>query len=198
MRTINNEQCKRIGKGEFCTAWRSIDTPQNVYLICKEGDNVKEVLKQIQDTPHIPMMQYVDSYYHCGIDYTIWKTEYSEKLTAKHKDAWKIAKILRETWDNTPWTKPYPFYGSTRSERQEWLDLWHDRVRRFIDTIEQDDRIPATIHSALACVYSWACAYGPNFLFEFPNRNLGIDSNGNLVLRDILFFRDYNDVFRGY
>lgn len=174
-RTINNEQCTQIGKGEFATAYRSIDNPSIVYVITPEGDYVKEILKQCNGV-HIPAMHYVDEYESRGKVYTIWQTEYSNRLTAKDKDAWAIAKILRNTWEST-------FkYGLKK-------DQWHSRCYNFIETLRNDSRIPESVVHDLDVIYGWATCYGPNFLFEFPARNLGVKDDGTLVLRDIVFFR---------
>jgi hypothetical protein len=173
-RTINGETCTVLGKGEFCVAYRSTENPATVYLITPEGDNVKEILKHCSGD-HIPTMVYVDEYETRNKTYTIWQTEYSYKLTASHKQAWELAKILRKTWD--------AHYTYCKK------DQWYERCYNFIEALREDDRVPESIVHDLDVIYGWATAFGPNFLFEFPNRNLGVKDDGTLVLRDIVFFR---------
>src|SRR5271156_6076184 len=81
----------KIGRGRYCTAWRSVSDPAVVYLQVRDADKSKELLSHIEG-PHIPALEY------CGVfdaEETLYKTRFYEPLTASNKPAWNVYKTLK-------------------------------------------------------------------------------------------------------
>ena len=166
----------------FATAYRSIDDPNIVFILTPDGDNAKEILAMCHDYAHIPVMhnigEYTDRY---GHEYTIWQTEYSETISKKHGDLFNIYKALVQIenkakegiiWYKFDWSYAY-------------------RVSEYIvDLAKEDSRIPESVAESLERISTWASAYGGNYMFEFKRSAIAVDSNGAIVLRDVVFFVD--------
>lgn len=176
----NNENVTRIGAGQFAVAYRSDENPDNVYLFVKDTELARECVMQVSrqnedSNPHLPLMTIVEQ----AEKTNVYLTRYSDKLTKKkYPQAWEIAKRLRLHKENSRWQTP---------------SNWHILCADIIEKARNDSAIPDSIVEALEHIESWASAYGSDYMFEFPARNLGVDSNGNLVLRDILFFASERD-----
>jgi hypothetical protein len=174
----------KIGKGEFSTVFVAENTDR-VFIFTKTSNDDNKYGKDIychMDSVHTPAMKTVDleTYIpHMGYC-NVYESKLYAKLTANNKDAWRIAKILRQTWESV--------YRANIRKLQHH-DRWYEVCYDYIDTLRDNSNIPESIIHALDCIYSWATAYGPNFLFEFPTRNLKVDQDGNLILLDIVFFR---------
>lgn len=184
---IHNHNVIKIGQGEFSIAYRSKDDPSVVFLLTPYDmhENANQYTKEIYshiESEHIPYMSTCNDVYMRGQYYTCYETRFTDKLMAKHKEAWRIAKTLQKTWDS--------FRGeiSIRLFRKDY-DKLYEVAYNFIDKLREEESVPESVISALENIYTWACAFGSNFLFEFPARNLAVSEDGTLVLRDIVFFR---------
>ncbi len=176
---INGHTMTRIGTGEFARVYRSVENPDIVYILTDEDDSIKEIYSHVESV-HVPYMHMRDQVFYRGKWYNVFESRYYNKLTKEHTKAWEIAKILRATWNRILDENRYRL-----SNKDNWYMLAYD----FIDALREDDRIPESIIEALDNLYTWCTAYGSNFLFEFPTRNLKINDNGDLILLDIVFFR---------
>lgn len=184
---IHNHNVTKIGQGEFSIAYRSTDDPSVVFLLTPydmhehANQHTKEIYSH-SDSEHIPYMSTCEDVSICGRDYVCYETRFTDKLMAKHKEAWRIAKTLQKTWDS--------FSGeiSIRIFRNQY-DRLYEVAYNFIDTLREEESVPESIINALESIYSWGTNFGSNFLFEFPVRNLAVSEDGTLILRDIIFFR---------
>jgi len=186
---IHGHNVKKIGQGEFSIAYRSTDDPSVVFLITPydvyehANQHTKEIYSHIK-SKHVPYMETCDDISIRGRDYVCYKTKFTDKLTAKHKEAWRVAKVLQETWGF--------FRGeiSLHMIRNRY-DLLYQVVYNFIEKLEQDGNVPDSIIEALRNIYTWTTAFDSNFLFEFPTHNLAVSEDGTLILRDIVYFRSH-------
>lgn len=188
---INGEECAKLSKGSFCTAYRSIANPSTVYLIVANcQDYSKEILKLVGECKHLPTMQYIDEfegYWRNGrtketleVSYVIYQTTYSTTLDKKeHKDTKALAqaKRLAEHWDIIHYST---LYKENRHQIQ---------IPMMIDRIKVDGNLPNSLAEALECIWSWASSYDKEAYLEFPLCNLAISEDGGLILRDILVFK---------
>lgn len=171
MRTINIEGnpllVEYLGKGHYCTAWRH---KNNVFLFVK-GDYLKEPLLSLQGMKHIPKLEQLES----SNDALIYKTLFYPNITAKDKKAWGHYKSLSEALENA---------RKQIQEKHGWqrLQSYGHEINNFVA-----EQFSGSLGTALKELVYEACNYGSGVTFEFAPRNLGVDSKGNLVLRDVLF-----------
>lgn len=174
---MTNDTIKLIGKGAYSRAYRSLTDPTIVYIASIDYDNVKELMSKIE-TIHAPKIDYIDDFSYRGRFYRLYKTEYTVCPMKSHGRAYEQWKILSDQWENI----------NSRLYRLD-KDQWHTVVYDFIDILRDNELIEDSIIDTLDRIYMWATAYDTSFLFEFPRCNLGVDSDNNLILRDIIFFR---------
>jgi hypothetical protein len=182
---INNQDVTLIGKGQFSRAYKAIDSDQ-VYILTKTNDdsandNTKEIYTHIE-SPHVPYMNTIDTeVYVPRIGYcNLYESRFYGKLTAANTAAWRDYQALRKAWNHTMKES----YALLRT-----VDMWHAVCENFIRYLEEHAIVSDEIIRALDLIHTWSSAYGSSFLFEFSPRNLKVDSNGNLILLDIVFFK---------
>jgi hypothetical protein len=142
---------------------------------------VKEILTHI-DNPHVPYMRTLEDVYSRGMFYNAYQTEYTETPKKAHGEVYKIALRLNAIANQVKMQYIETWRKLQRDERL------FEITQSIIDAIQADDSIPESIKDTLDYLYSWISAYGANCMLEFPLRNLGVKSDGTLVLRDIVFF----------
>tara|TARA_Y100000034_G_scaffold74318_1_gene89431 strand:- start:15122 stop:15697 length:576 start_codon:yes stop_codon:yes gene_type:complete len=167
-------EAEYLGKGRYCTAWRDIVLPNTVWLITKENDWSKEILMDAfneENSKHLPLCGYL-GYVHSRGWKRVYRTEFSETLTAKHK-AWKLIKNLE--------------YKRREANRQiyRWQDnCWwgYEAMHNIVDDMEESSE-----KEALEALMNSAANYGSSWTFEFAPRNCGISKKGELLFRDCVF-----------
>lgn len=177
---IENQEVEKIGQGEFSTAYRVIDS-DIVYILSRTDDENNQYVKDIyvhSTGKHIPEYETIElERYFSRIGYrNVYKTRFYHPLTAKNKEAWKHYKTIKATWDKIRY--------ATYKTPDDWYQYMYDLISELRDS----ESVPESLVNALDRLYSWATAYGSNFMLEFSPRNLKIDNNGDLILLDILFF----------
>lgn len=157
--------CQWLGKGMFCQAWQN---KNDVYLIVDSvNDPSKEILcsiyKEEGKVKHLPGCQRIDTY---GDKY-VYLMPYYRNITAKDKEAWKQYRELKNFRESI---------SSFAHKCQHDVNL---EVLKFIPK--------SPIRNALELLLNWSTNYGDQIGWEFSPRNLGVDSRGNLILRDVMF-----------
>lgn len=156
-------QAEYLGHGTFARCYR---VENEVYSFVKYGDKETDYSKQAvalyadQNNPHIPKIQKAGSFN--GDAGEIYRMPFYNRLTAKHKEAYKLYKIL-----NTH------FVSLNNGDFSSVQAL-----------------IPASLYEALESIKFAVQNYGDNYLFEFQKCNLAVDDSGNLILLDIAFNYD--------
>ena len=168
----------KIARGTFCEVYRSTSTPHRVFIVQKEGYTDKEVLMLASgDNPHLPMMQYVDSFDIGNVSYTVYETRYTEKVkkgSAAYTDFTKLRKVWNSKFVNLWFTVP--------------ANNHYQIVYNFIEYLRDNAIVSESIIDALYTLYSQALNFDSDMWLEFPIRNVAATEDGTLVLRDVLFF----------
>lgn len=167
---IVNQKAKQIGRGEFSKVYEIPSDSEYVYIIAK--DWAKEMLcdSWVSDNPHLPEIEKLGD---VGDSYLYKMRRYS-KLTKQHTQAWQDYLKLRRIG------KRYDFWQYMSRGSMDYYKYCYDLVN--------DERLPETIKDALENLLDYATNYDYNMMLEFTPRNLSVDSKGNLILRDVLFF----------
>ena len=176
---LDNKKYKGVflGKGRFSKAYL-IKTNKGSYVILYGEDCIKDVLALWGDksNPHEPKI------WRYGTN--IYLMPYYRPLTKDFEHAWREFKVL-----HTVWAKPMTETDDYRFLPSYTIDFSYKRIDRFIHLLETEYKkyISQGIIEALKNIYDTVVNCGPNISFEFAPRNLGVDNNGKLVLRDIAF-----------
>jgi len=175
--------CEYLGKGHFSTCWKSTNTigERVVFTLTNSEDYGKEILARtinasdLDKRKHLPVVKREGDLN----DKTVYKMPLYSKLTAKHKMAWAQAKMLRTLFDQV---------------RREFLNNCNHEYEhlyryRSIEICQEfvNQLVPGQLADALQALLDTMCDYGSSMLFEFPTRNLCVDSEGRLILLDIIF-----------
>lgn len=171
---------KRIGSGAYSKAYRSIDDPTVVFIVSSADDPVKEIISHVNHT-NVPKMHKLADFVYQGRDYDIWQTEYSAPVKKSHSVAYNQMMILIDRWNTYFDQFTYP----NRKDKDQFYALVYD----FIMDLRNDTTIDATITDGMMLIYTWCTSFGPNFLLDLHTGNFGIDNAGNLLLRDIVYFK---------
>lgn len=162
-----------LGKGKFNTCWLVNDI---VYCFVKHNynnhatDYSKEGISRWADSDniHIPQLKKMGES-ECG-KYMIYTMPRYQKLTAQSGNAWQQYKKLNRIWINNFTVNPLTGY---------------ERNNNIINTLRGN--IDESIINALQSINDALANYGDYYYFEFPKRNLMVNSNGTLILLDVIF-----------
>lgn len=165
-----------LGSGRHCVAYRFGDT---VYCFVDEDEAMKEAISMwCDDLPHIPKIEDVGNQFIRGVWKKVYKMPYYRNINAKDKEAWAVLKTLKKTADDIFHSK----YCVSDKSLWMWGQYYMD------DIIEQTrGKIPESVTEALESMMNAGANYGMGIAFEFGQRNIGVDSEGRIVFRDILF-----------
>lgn len=159
-----------LGKGRHAKAYRI----GNGVLLYVRDCLMKEAIAGINHV-HVPTIEYVDT--HCEV--TVWKMPFYQPLASKYTEAWAQAKeLMRVTADANALIQQ-------RNRKIHHTDLGYQMARYVCDTAN----IPELLRDALEEMIEKAKNYGEGVTFEFSRRNLGVDEQGRLILRDVLYDR---------
>lgn len=167
--------CSQIGSGRFSTCYQDTTNPDIVYFMTKGTDIGKEVLRLAGESTHIPKMIYLGKKEGSTHTYSLYMSEYSETITAKHA-CWPQFKTLNLHREQ----------AIKRLGVHLRLDRLHELVGTTLELCENDPSLPDTLKNDLDVLESWTSAYGASASWEFAKRNIGV-RNGILILRDIVF-----------
>ena len=153
-----------LGKGLFSKAY-IVQTSNGPYVLLYSTDYIKEVLALYADksNPHVPKIWRYDT--------NIYLMPYYRPLTLKYRVAWKEYRTLEKLWKRAK-------YKSI---------IGYQAIEEFISLCKLSPHISKNIVAALQEIYDVSLNYGQDILFEIAPRNLGVNNNGQLILRDICF-----------
>jgi len=160
-----------LGRGFFTTAWKDLEG--SVTLI--SSDPLKEALALFADQslPHVPKIERLECDRPDGSQ--AYRMPYYERLTAKHKEAWRIYRGLEKAWTSMACKPPHE------------PRLAIDKSEKILDDLIVAAEVPASVTGALRSMLDAASNYGSGIALEFAPRNLAVDSEGNLILLDVMF-----------
>jgi len=160
-----------LGKGFFTAAWKD---GESVVLI--SSDPLKEALALFADQslPHVPKIERLECDRRDGSQ-AYRMPLYTRLSAAKHKDAWKIYKALEKAWTAVAYKPPYD------------SRLAIDKSEKILDDLIVSGAVPVSVTDALREMLDAASNYGQGIALEFAPRNLAVDSNGQLILLDVMF-----------
>lgn len=174
-----------LGKGRYATAWQVAGPTGRVYLFVKEGTcYMKEALLPMwvgegsQRSPHLPEVKKHEDACVRGQWYDVYSMPYYRTLTAKDGEAWKqYRELLRAN-------------EQARKEilRSSWPCKLLSREGHTVNwrTIELAD-VPEPLKEGLEDLTNAIASFGCGCTLEFAPRNLGVDAEGRLILRDVAF-----------
>lgn len=168
---------KFIGRGFFAKCYHAEDGRVYSFVSsdCKEVDYSKSAISEWTDesNPYIPRIT-VNGDYDNGRDYgIIYSMPFYNKLTAKHKTAWKQYKYIMQAW-----------YSSVVGMRNNLSE--YETNCKFIERIQQEAILPEALIEAFESINTACTNYGSDYSFDFGKVNFSVDENGNLILRDII------------
>ena len=192
-----------LGAGHWCRAWRvpadfepgqkNADYPKadwagRVLLITKENDYSKEILSrgginpQLDGLPHIPVVDTVteDHRGRAGEYHRVYLMDYYPTLTADNREAWRQFRALDKAHDTAHREKCFATVG-----KEPIYTFAHQISNETLDLARPD--IPESLAEALQALIDAAASYGSSWGVEFRKANLGMDTEGRLILRDCLF-----------
>lgn len=175
---IDNHTVKMINKGEFSKVYRSLDDSSVVFILTGIECADKEIYAHVGKSIHIPHIECVDDeYYHLGKWYRVYKTTYSETLSNKYPELMKLSRKMQEISFSVPLTRKYRYDSD-----------YAIACQAIVEAMQEDQAIPSSIVDDLKKLVSWAANYNGKLFLEFKQANLAV-VNGNLILRDVIFFR---------
>lgn len=176
-------EAEYLGAGHHARAYRAGDT---VYLFVHgEGECMKDAVAEwCSDMPHVPVVKRHDETRVRGREYRVYSMPYYRNVTAKDASAWAVLRTLSEAAERIRRAK----YMGDRP-----LTTWGIY---FAQDVIEDTRgkVPESVSEALTELMNAGSNYGSGVTFEFGRRNIGVDAEGRIVFRDILF--DAEKVYR--
>lgn len=167
-----------LGAGHWCKAYLMEDG--RVLLRCN-GDFMKECIKLFtHELPHEPKLERAWDWESATSDEQVWIMPFYRTITAKDKAAWAIMKELERARMDVFHAKMHECLW-VKHERIEWYGI--DMMNQAIDKAN----VPEDVKEALQDMADAASSYGQSIFFEFAPRNIGVDENGQIIFRDILF-----------
>jgi len=168
--TLNGReiQATYLGAGHYAKAFRD---GSDVYILVKDCLMKEAIAMFAQGHVHVPVVEKLDSL--PDEETVLYRMDYYEPLTSAHKTAWQHFRALQRILEDA------------RSTR----DFGHDIMNAVCDGA-REAKLPDSLIEALEALTIAGSTYGDGVCFEFAQRNLGVDEQGRLVLRDILFDAD--------
>lgn len=172
-----------LGKGHFCSAFRASNVlgfDDRVFCFVDEEDYSKEVFLDngcgTGPMAHLPEVRKHGDAFNRGVYKSVYSMPYYEPLTAAHKEAWATYRTLIAARE-----KLFPKYGFKKP-----LEIYGANFNR--DLVEATTgKVPESVTTALDELANAACNWGCGMTMEFAPRNLGVDEEGRIVFRDVLF-----------
>jgi hypothetical protein len=154
----------RIGSGGWTTAYRDPEDETKVYLQLMRRDVFKQALVQVSH-PHLPDMEYVDK----GVYLTTYTASVDDlPYNDENKPIRRKVSLITDAWSNA-----YRAHGDNP-----------ERTEMFMDLIK--DIVSDSEYEAFSILYLIGQLYTKNFQFDTATFNFAVDSEGNLILRDVV------------
>lgn len=188
-KTVNGRvfSLEKIGKGAFSVAYRDLENQEQVLIFVRDlqDQNLQDYAKEsLADwcysdnhgaIKHLPKMEWLESEYEeKGVFYQVFLTDFYENLSAKHKQAWTQHKQIKRLFDQAL---------TSRGNNEHALD----QTRRFLKLAEKE--LDPDLYDALIAV-SDAFRNFDDPSFDFGKRNFGVNREGVLILRDVVFCQE--------
>jgi hypothetical protein len=174
-------ECYYLGRGRHATAYRASFANWVYLVVHDDGEYMKDaVANWAHDIPHVPRIIYLGERQQRGRHQRYYQMPYYETIRAVHKEAWAILKTLTRSWgDLSSWGKRASKYAR---------NLPINGLYFFNDIIEDTrGKVPESVSAALTELMDAGSNYGAGVTCEFRKRNIGVDQEGRIVFRDILF-----------
>ncbi|MFM9972922.1 MAG: hypothetical protein ACKVQK_31485 [Burkholderiales bacterium] len=172
-------QAEFIGKGQFARCYRVGDS---VYSFVNNGnrhsDYSKEAVSMWADSNnvHIPQIEKMGNYDNKHGYGILYKMPYYESLSVKHAEARSQFKKLKKAFDKNLWNVSN--------------ELGFEKNQRLIQYLRDNSPELESIIDALESIDGAGRNYGDNYIIEIGKRNIKVDSEGRLILLDVLFNAD--------
>jgi hypothetical protein len=168
-------QAKYIGKGKFSKVYRI----GNRVIYYTRGDCTKEVLAMFQYERIAHLSEIIRHDNIRGYGGNVWyvfSSPYYRNVTRKDRSAYELMKDIVEAYYSFRQQKDkYNIHGLTGMENfVKYLVLY-----RF--------DIPRSVVRALQEIVDIASNCGNNVLFDFHNKNFGVNEYGTLIFRDPIY-----------
>jgi len=165
-----------LGRGSFATCYR---IGNRVYSFVKNGDKnndySKEAIAEFASGLHVPDIRSEgDSQ---DEKHKIYSMPFYSRLMKESPFAWQQAKKLQVIWKRI----------LSSSAWQGSKNTWGYEYNNKIIDAARIEGLPESIIESLESIGNACANYGDKYFFEFSNRNLKIDAQGNLIFLDIVF-----------
>lgn len=165
-------EAEYLGKGHYTTAYLVGTT---VYCFTVEDEYMKDVICDwCDDMTHIPKITSHDDVCIKEKYFKVYSMPYYRDITKNDKAAWAIYKTLKSVGETT-------FIRFNKPLRYNGLYFFQHVIN------ELKGKVPESVILALSEMLNAACNFGFGVTIEFGKRNIGVDDNGNIIFRDILF-----------
>ena len=182
-------QLVEIGSGTFVTAYEIVE---NGFVLIevhdvdgRQMDYTKTLLSQIlqegHQSPYLPQIVYAGDTSNSQL---FMMPKYKVPLTKSKKtaEAYRLSEVLRNCAEEAT--------NRVFQQNKSLKRGWEKKVREETLSCLLSQDLPHALTDALHVISEYADLYSQHALFEFPERNLGTDSAGNLILLDVLFDND--------
>ena len=168
--TVNLKSADFIKRGRFTHCYLFHN-----YAILYSIDILKECsalysFATYADNPHLPEIDCFD-----GLDKWYIMPKYFP-LTKEYPKAWQQYRALQK------------LLSVHRLMFLENLNYTTDKCYKFAEIVKDYDE---KLGEALYAIVDNVSNGSSNLMFEFPKSNLAVDNDGNLILLDVIFNRDY-------
>ena len=178
---------KKIGKGHASVAYQGKDGWVYVVTSDSSGDKSKSILSEFYPsksaTKHIPYVESVGRIVkRGGSGFEVYRMPFYRRINSKDK-SYKLAEKIYGALLESEKTRT----RVTSSNKYE------PQVSHFATYLENNppEGVPASVVDAMIELCSHLSNYEGDFRLEFPNQNVAVDADGNIVFLDVFF--DYEE-----
>jgi hypothetical protein len=164
-----------LGRGKYSVAYQ---VGNDVIIYVRKEDYGKEILTHCAENPHIPICEKIDTQPGPSSgdwDIQVFRMPFYEALRPK-TEAWAIMKELaraREAAYSEIIKEPHMV-------RYEGVTVNYQ--------VSETANVPDSVREALQILTNTAANWGSGYMFDaFRKPNLGQDSEGRIILRDVLY-----------
>lgn len=176
-----------LGSGAWSDVYREIDNPDRVITFTSMRDKSKEciaVLPEMLHVPYIrklPVTELADAR-GMRVGVLAYETRYYADIPRVGK-LMRQANALEDLIDESGMNRPYTVYYGT-------AEYWSHVLERMPTFRKQFDVSRSLLDAAMAIIKSCADCNPGGILLDIKQENMGQDTHGNLVLRDLIFLSE--------
>lgn len=195
------ERYKFIGAGATAYAFTKLDDGNIVYVFIPDitfkdnssfEDTTKDTLVSAHDknklNPYLPEIQYIGRMFVDGPELgrmcKIYKMPFYRDIKKSDKFAWVEMKRLHKVRDDTM-HQMYDIFKMTTGKKGSLTFLGNKAAK--LACVVGKGKLNVMLWSALKSIYDNIKQGHLGVTFEFNRKNLGIDINGHLILRDPVY-----------